>query len=56
LNGAVETFADAIGLRMTGFGLAVIDVLNRQVELVFMVLQRTTVFRAPIRLAKATLL
>lgn len=28
LNGAMKTFADAIGLRMTGFGLAVVDGLN----------------------------
>jgi hypothetical protein len=31
LNGAMETFANAIGLGMTSFGLGVIDVFDGQV-------------------------
>src|SRR5215472_8487993 len=34
----MEALADSIRLRALGFGAAVIDVLNRQVELVFMAL------------------
>ena len=35
---AMETLADSIRLRALGFGAAVIDVLNREVELVFVAL------------------
>ena len=35
---AMETLADSIRLRALGFGAAVIDVLNREIELVFMAL------------------
>ena len=34
-HGAMEAFADAVGLRALGLGAAVIDILDRQVELVF---------------------
>ena len=37
-DGAVEALADSIGLRALGLGAAVIDVLARQVELVFVAL------------------
>ena len=35
-DGAMEALADTIGLRALGLGAAVIDVLDREVELVFM--------------------
>jgi hypothetical protein len=44
----VEAFTDAIGLRMVGFGFAVIDIFNRQVELILMVLDRAIVFGASV--------
>jgi len=34
----MEAFADAVGLRALGPGTAVIDILDRDVELVFMAL------------------
>src|SRR5215212_1137019 len=34
-HGAMETLADAVGLRALGLGAGVVDVLDRQVELVF---------------------
>jgi hypothetical protein len=34
----MEALADAIRLRALGFGAAVVDVLNREIELVFMTL------------------
>src|SRR5215813_10153827 len=37
-DGAMKAFADTIGLRALGLGAAVIDVLDRQVELVFVAL------------------
>ena len=37
-HGAMEALADAVGLRALGLGAAVIDVLDRQVELVFVAL------------------
>src|SRR6516225_2720897 len=37
-NGAMEALADAICLRALGLGSAVIDVLDREVELVFVAL------------------
>jgi len=48
LNGALEAFADAVGLGMPGFGAAVIDVLHRQVQLVFAVFALTAVLGAAI--------
>ena len=37
-DGVMEAFADAVGLRALGPGTAVIDILDRDVELVFMAL------------------
>ena len=34
-QGAMEAFADSVGLRALGLGTGVVDVLDRQVELVF---------------------
>ena len=35
-HGAMEALADAIGLRALGLGAAMVDVLDREIELVFM--------------------
>src|SRR5688500_15095536 len=48
LNGAMETLADTIGLRMARFGLGMVDILNRQVQLILVMLQRAAVFCASI--------
>jgi hypothetical protein len=45
----VEAFADAVGLRMTGFGLAVVNILNGQIKLVFVMFEGAFVFGPPIR-------
>ena len=37
-HGAMEALADAVGLRALGFGAAVIDVFDREVELVIVAL------------------
>jgi hypothetical protein len=37
-HGAVEALADAVGLRAFGLGAAVVDILDRQIELVFVAL------------------
>jgi len=42
-NGLVKAFADAVGLRTPGLRLCVIDVLDRQVELILVVLAIATV-------------
>src|SRR5207237_8498915 len=34
-HGAMEALADAVGLRALGLGAGVVDVLDRQIELVF---------------------
>lgn len=47
-EGSMEPFADAVGLRVVCPGFAVIDIFNRQVELILMVLERAIVFRASI--------
>lgn len=47
-QGFVETLADAIGLRAARFCPRVIDVLNRQVELIFMPIMGAAEFRAAI--------
>lgn len=39
LNGAVEPFTNAVGLRRTGFGLGMVDVFQRQIELIFVMLE-----------------
>ncbi len=47
-HGLVEALADAIGLRALGLGARVIDVLDREIELVFMPLRIATIFAAAI--------
>ena len=47
-DGFVEALTDAVGLGRLGLGLAVIDVIDGQVELVIMALGTSTVLRAPI--------
>ena len=37
-HGAMEALADTVGLRALGLGAGVVDVLDRQVELVFVAL------------------
>jgi hypothetical protein len=49
LNGAVEAFANAVSLRVAGFGLGVVDIFNGQIQLIFMVFQRTTELGAAVR-------
>jgi hypothetical protein len=49
LDGTVETLANTVGLWMAGFGAGVVDILKRQIQLLFMVLERATEFGAPIR-------
>ncbi len=44
----MEAFADAIGLRALCLGLGVVDVLNGQVKLVFMVFPFPTVLGSPV--------
>jgi hypothetical protein len=39
---------DAVGLRALGLGAGVVDVLHRQIELVFVALGVTAILRAPI--------
>ena len=41
LDGAMETLADAVGLRALGLGPGVVDVLDRQVKLVFVAVAAT---------------
>src|SRR5205823_8653850 len=45
-HGSMETLADAVGLRALCLGAAVIDVLDRQVELIFVAFAAAE-FRAP---------
>src|SRR3954468_18342273 len=47
-HGLVEALADAVGLRTFGLGAGVIDVLDRQVELVFVSLGVAAVFAAAV--------
>lgn len=47
LQGLVEPFADAVGLGMVGLGPGMVNVLHRQVELVGVVLQLSTILGAP---------
>ena len=42
----MEAFADVVGLRALGFGARVIDVLDREVELVLMPLRVATILAA----------
>src|SRR5919201_4402164 len=49
LHSAVEAFADAIGLRRVSFGLGMIDVLHREIELILMMLAVAAVLRPAVR-------
>jgi hypothetical protein len=44
----VETLDDAVGLRALGLGSAVVDVLDRKIELVFMAVVGPAIFRPPV--------
>ena len=48
LQGLVEALADPVGLRMAGLGAAVIDILDGQVQLIFVMFARPAVFSAAI--------
>ena len=48
LYGAVEAFADAVGLRALGLGARVIDVLDREIELVFVPLRVAAILAAAV--------
>jgi hypothetical protein len=47
-HGAMEALADAVGLRAFGFGPGVIDVLDSQVEFVFVPFRVAAVFGSPV--------
>ncbi len=47
-DGLVEPFADAVGLRMIGFGLGVLDVIQGQVELIVVRLRLAAILRATV--------
>ena len=47
-QGLVEALADAVGLRRAGLGAAVIDILDGQVQLIFVMFARPAVFGAAI--------
>jgi hypothetical protein len=47
-HGLVEALADAVGLRALGLGARMIDVLYREIELVFMPLRIATIFAAAV--------
>jgi hypothetical protein len=49
LDRPVESFIDSIALRMSRFGLAMIDLLYGNVQLVLMMFSGATVFCSPIR-------
>ncbi len=48
LNSPVKSLANSVGLRASGFGLAVINVLQGLIKLVFMVLPSAAVFRSSV--------
>ena len=48
-HGLVEPLDDAVGLRALGLGAGMIHVLDRQVELVFVMFGIAAIFGAPIR-------
>ena len=48
LQGLVEALTDAVGLRMAGLRAAVIDILDGQVQLIFVMFARPAVFAAAI--------
>lgn len=43
LNGAVKAFANAIGLRVTCFGLGMVNILDSQIQLILMVFHAATI-------------
>lgn len=45
---AVESLTNTIGLRRLGLGTAVVNILNRQIQLVFVVGHVATVFSPPV--------
>ena len=47
-NSSMEAFADAIGLWMVRFGSTVINIFNRQVELILMLFDQSIVFGASV--------
>jgi hypothetical protein len=48
LHSAVEAFADAIGLGMVRFSFAMLNIFNRQVELILMGFDQAIVFCASV--------
>jgi hypothetical protein len=48
-DGAMEAFTDTVGLRMVSVGSAVVNIFNRQVELILVGFDRAVVFRASVR-------
>jgi hypothetical protein len=44
----MQPLADAVGLGMVGLGLGVVNIFNRQVKLVGVVLRLATVLGAPV--------
>jgi len=48
LHGLVETFTDTVGLRALCLGPGMVDVLNGQVKLIFVVLPFSTVLGSPV--------
>jgi hypothetical protein len=48
-NGLVEALRNPVGLRMPGLGFGVVDVINRQIQLVIMLFDLAAIFGAPIR-------
>src|SRR3954451_24771022 len=48
LHGAMEAFTDAVGLRRLGSSSAVIDVLHRQIQLIFVMLALAAVLGSAI--------
>ena len=48
LQGLVEPFADAVGLRAVGLGPGMVDVLQRQVELVGVIIRLPAALICPV--------
>jgi succinate-acetate transporter protein len=44
----MKTFANPIGLRGFGLGAGMVNIFNRQVKLIFMMLNIATVFCTPV--------
>ncbi len=47
-NGLVEPFADTVGLRVPGFGLGMLYLIQLKIKLVRMFVKTTTIFRPAI--------